>query len=194
MSSAASAHPGRSGRSTSGAPASTRISHAVVIGAVGGVIASVVMAGYAMIASATYQHHGFFTPLYHIASLFIAPTTMGTSMGHAMGGSSFYFSAGPAALGAVIHMMTGLMYGAVFAVLVSAARLRGAVVVCAGALWGVVVFAVSTWVGLPVAANIFNSGDQITHMATMVGYDVPARTCPVRSGPGLVRCGRRAPR
>lgn len=37
-------------------------------GVIVGVIGSLMMAGYAMIASATYQHKGFFTPLYHIAS------------------------------------------------------------------------------------------------------------------------------
>lgn len=72
---------------------------------------------YAMVASATYQHHGFFTPLYHIASTFIAPTQLMTSMQHAMMGSTFYF-AGPAVLGAAIHMMTGAMYGVVFALAV----------------------------------------------------------------------------
>jgi hypothetical protein len=32
----------------------------IVIGALAGVGGSIVMAGYAMIASASYQHHGFF--------------------------------------------------------------------------------------------------------------------------------------
>lgn len=152
------------------AGASARLGHAAVVGAVGGMIASLVMAGYAMIASVTYQHHGFFTPLFHIASVFLAPTDLMMSVQNAASGDKFYFVAGPALLGAVIHMMTGAMYGAVFAVMIAAARLRGPVVVAAGAAWGVAVFAASTWVGLPLAANVFSSGDQITNMATMVGY------------------------
>lgn len=170
MSSAASTQPARPARTATRATTSSGLGHAVAVGAGGGLVASLVMAGYAMIASISYQHRGFFTPLYHIASLFIAPKTMMTSMMHAMGGSSFYFSAGPAITGAVIHMMTGLLYGAVFAAVVWAARLRGAAVVAAGAVWGVLVFAASTWLALPVAAKIFSSGDQITHMAKMVGY------------------------
>jgi hypothetical protein len=170
MSTAASANPAGAASRTTDVPASVRIGHAAIIGAIGGVIASLVMAGYAMIASVTYQHHGFFTPLYHIASVFIAPKTLMMSMQHAMAGSSFYFSTGQAVLGALVHMMVGLMYGAVFGVLIAAARLRGPMVAAAGAVWGVVVLAASTWVGLPAAAKIFSSGDQITHMAKMVGY------------------------
>lgn len=139
-------------------------------GALAGVGASMMMAAYAMIAAATYQHTGFFTPLYHIASLFASPETMMTSMQHAMAGSSFYFTLGPAAAGAVIHMMVGAMYGAVFGIGASLLRLRGVMLVAAGLVWGAVVFALSTWVGLPLAAAVFGSGDQISDMASMVGY------------------------
>jgi hypothetical protein len=45
----------------------------VTVGAVGGALGAIVMAMYAMIAAATYQHTGFFTPLYHIASPIIQP-------------------------------------------------------------------------------------------------------------------------
>lgn len=142
----------------------------VVAGAAWGAVASLVMAMYAMVASATYQHHGFFTPLYHIASTFIAPNELMASMQHAMMGGTFFFAFGPAVLGAVIHMMTGAMYGAVFAVAIHALRLGGLALIGAGAVWGAMVFAVSSWIGLPVAAKLFGSGDQITHMARMVGY------------------------
>jgi hypothetical protein len=37
-------------------------------------------------------------------------------------------------------------------------------------IYGAIVFAVSAWIGLPLAATIFSSGDQITNMASMVGY------------------------
>jgi len=141
-----------------------------VVGGVAGFVASMMMAAFAMIASATYQHHGFFTPLYHIASTFISPATLMTSMQHAMAGNAFYFAFGPAVLGAVIHMMIGAMYGAAFGLAVAALRLRGRVLIAAGAAWGVVVFAISSWIALPIAAALFGSGDQITHMASMVGY------------------------
>jgi hypothetical protein len=139
-------------------------------GVVVGVIGSLMMAGYAMIASATYQHNGFFTPLYHIASTFVSPKSLMTSMQKAMTGTTFYVSFGAAVLGAMLHMMIGAMYGAPFAVVAARARLRGATLIAAGAVWGAVVFAMSSFVGLPLAAKIFDSGDQITHMARMVGY------------------------
>lgn len=96
-----------------------RITQAILTGAVSGAIASLVMAMFAMIASVTYQGHGFFKPLYHIASVFISPMTSIASMQAGMTGSAFYFSFGPAVLGAVIHMMVGAGYGAVYAVAVN---------------------------------------------------------------------------
>ena len=146
------------------------ITTGVLRGAAAGVAGSLVMAIYAMVASWTYQQHGFFTPLYHIASVVISPQTMMTSAQQAMAGSAFTFSLGPALLGAVIHMMVGAMYGAVFGAVAAALRLRGGTLLVAGLAWGVVVFAASSWVGLPLAAAVLGSGDQITHMASMVGY------------------------
>ncbi|WP_370012737.1 hypothetical protein [Nocardia cyriacigeorgica] len=143
---------------------------AAVWGALAGVAASMVMAIYAMIAAATYQHTGFFTPLYHIAATFIAPDAMMTSMMRAGEGSAFYFSLGPAVLGALIHMMVGAMYGAIFAVGARLAKLHGLTLVAAAMVWGLVVFALSTWIGLPIAAALFGGGDPIATMATMVGY------------------------
>ena len=79
----------------------TWLNRAASMGAVAGVIASLMMAAYAMIAAATYQGSGFFAPLYHIASTFISPDHMMSSMKSAtMGGSNFEFFAGPALLAA----------------------------------------------------------------------------------------------
>jgi hypothetical protein len=93
------------------------------------------------------------------------------SMQHAMTGATFYFSFGPALLGAVIHMMIGAMYGAAFAVIAARLRLGGPTLAVAGAAWGAAVFVISSFVGLPLAAKVFSSGDQITHMARLVGYN-----------------------
>lgn len=62
------------------------------VGVVGGVLGAVVMAMYAMAVSAAVKDVGFFTPLYHIASAFISPTAMMTSMGQAAHGDSIYFT------------------------------------------------------------------------------------------------------
>ncbi len=142
----------------------------LVVGAIAGVIASLVMAMFAMVAAATYQHTGFFTPLYHIGSLFLDPSTMMASMEQGMAGSNFYFAFGPAVVGALVHMMTGAIYGMAFAVIVRIAKLRGANLLLAGMIYGALVFAFSAWIGLPLAAAVFSSGDQITNMASMVGY------------------------
>ncbi|WP_435198492.1 hypothetical protein [Janibacter sp. GS2] len=149
----------------------TTITRAASLGAVAGVIASLMMAAYAMIAAATYQGSGFFTPLYHIASVFISPADMMASMKSATaGGSIFEFFAGPALVGALVHMMVGAMYGVGFAVLARLTRVRGMALVAAAVIWGALVFVISSFVGLPLAAALFNSGDQITNMAELVGY------------------------
>jgi len=49
-------------------------------------------------------------------------------------------------------------------------RLRGPILVAAGVVWGGLVFVISSCIGLPITAALFSSGDQVTHMARMVGY------------------------
>ncbi|MDI6909544.1 hypothetical protein [Nocardioides sp.] len=143
---------------------------AVVIGAVAGVIASVVMAMYAMLAAYT-KDTGFFTPMYHIASLLTDDADMMRSMmADQQSGDAFTFLAGPATLGAVIHMMTGAAYGAVFGVLANRLRLGGVVLAGIGVVYGFVVFALSAYVVLPIAAAMFDSGDPIENMAEMAGW------------------------
>ncbi len=138
-------------------------------GAVAGVIASLPMAMYAMIAS-WEKGTGFFTPLYHIASLWASGDAMMASMQEAMSGSDFHFVFGTAIIGAVIHMMTGAMYGAVFGLLVSPFNVNLAVPSVIGLIYGAIVFAISAFIGLPLAATIFDSGDPIKNMAEMAGW------------------------
>lgn len=146
------------------------IRRAVVTGAVAGVIASVVMAMYAMLA-AYAKDTGFFTPLYHIASLLTDDSDMMKSMmADKQGGDAFTFLAGPAVLGAAIHMMTGAAYGAVFGGIAHRLRLGGVVLTGAGVVYGFVVFALSAYLALPAAAAVFDSGDPIENMAEMAGW------------------------
>jgi hypothetical protein len=125
---------------------------------------------YAMIAAATYQDTGFFTPLYHIASTFIDPTAMETSMKHAMGGDLYYFSAGPAALGMAIHIMTAVAFGVIFAFVAAWLSLRGPVAALVGVIYGLGVFALMSFAVLPVVADLFGAGKPISDMPEMVGY------------------------
>lgn len=149
---------------------SRRLGRSLLLGAGAGVVASLVMAMFAMIAAATFLHSGFFTPLYHIASTFIAPDAMMQSMQATMAGHLFTFIPGPAMIGAFIHMMVGAGYGAVFGLSAGRARLSGAALVGAAIVWGLLVFEVSTWIALPAAAALFGGGDPVRNMAAMVGY------------------------
>ncbi|KRF29009.1 hypothetical protein [Phycicoccus sp. Soil802] len=145
------------------------LSRAVLVGAGSGVIASVVMAMYAMVA-AWVKGAGFFTPLHHSASLWASQDPMMTSMQDASAGSDLHFVFGTALLGAIIHMRTGAMYGAIFGIIVS--RLRRGLPAGAGIglVYGFLVFAVSAYVALPIAAAIFDSGDPLKNMAQMAGW------------------------
>ncbi len=148
----------------------TSLSRALLVGAGAGVIASLAMAMYAMIAAYT-KDTGFFTPLYHIASLVTDDNDMMKSMmADQQGGDAFTFLAGPAILGAMIHMMTGAMYGAIFGAIVSRLRLAFAVLSGIGVVYGFLVFVVSAYIALPLAAAIFDSGDPIKNMAEMAGW------------------------
>ena len=141
----------------------------IVYGAGAGVIASIAMLIYAMLA-AWNKGTGFFTPLYHIASLWSSQDAMMTSMKGAMAGSDFHFVFGTAVLGVLIHIVTGAGYGALFGLVVSRFDLKVGILSVVGLVYGAIVFLVSAYIGLPVAAAVFNSGDQITHMAKMAGW------------------------
>ncbi len=147
------------------------VSSVVRTGALWGAIAAAVMAMYAMVAGATYLGTGFFTPMYHIASVVIEPNAMMTSMQSAMEGQGdFHFTAGPAVVGMMIHLATGVAYGIVFALLARLLRLSGAVAIIAGMIFGVAVLLFSSFVGLPIAAALFDGGDPIADMPKMVGW------------------------
>ena len=84
---------------------------------------------------------------------------------------TFSFDLGSAILGALIHMMVGARYGVAFALVVRAAWLSGLMTLAvAGTARGAVVFVVSSFVGLPIAAVVLNSDDQIADMASLVVY------------------------
>lgn len=136
----------------------------LTIGAVGGALGALVMAMFAMIAAATYQHTGFFTPLYHIASPIIGTDTMMRSMG------TTYFSAGPALLGLAVHIMVGMVFGLIFALIASRVGLRGAAAVPAGVVYGLMVMLFMGYLGLPITAAVLRGGDMVSDMASLVGW------------------------
>ena len=139
-------------------------------GAAVGVVAAIVMAMFAMVAAATYQGTGFFTPLYHIASSVIDAATMMRSMEAAAGGDAFTFSAGPAAVGVGLHLLTGAFWGAIFGLLVSTGRLSGWIGLLAGIVYGLAVMVVMSFVVLPVIAEVFGGGEAISDMPRLAGW------------------------
>ncbi len=144
---------------------------AVRIGALWGVVAAAVMAVYAMVAGLTYLNSGFFTPLYHIASAVVEPKAMVTSMQKAMEGQgNFYFVLGPAAVGMMIHVATGAGFGIGFTLIARALRLSRGAAVGGGALYGIAILLFSSFVGLPIAAALFDGGAPIADMPQMVGW------------------------
>jgi hypothetical protein len=140
------------------------------VGALLGGGAAIVMAMFAMIAAATYQDTGFFTPLYHIASSVLDPSTMMRSMQAAGGGDTFTFSAGPAIVGLALHLLTGAFWGAIFGLIVSTGRLHGFGGLIAGVVYGLVVMIVMALIGLPIVAAVFGGGDPISDMPRLAGW------------------------
>jgi hypothetical protein len=160
----------------------TALVRAAAYGAGAGVVASIAMGVYAMVASYV-KDTGFFTPLHHIATLLAEPDAMMESMMAAMEkGDDFVITGGVALLGLVIHMMTGAMYGAILGLAVARLRLGTGVLALVGLVYGAIVFAVSAFVGLPLAAEIFGVDDlaegamagmnSIADMAEMAGWGV----------------------
>lgn len=137
-------------------------------GAVAGMIGAAVMAMFAMVASVTYQHHGFFTPLFHISAVTGSPQSMMTSTMRAAAGDKFWFTPGAAVVGLMIHMLTGAAYGMGIGLLLRA--VSRPLLIPVGALSGLAVFAISSFVGLPIAASVTGAGSTVSHMARMVGY------------------------
>jgi hypothetical protein len=149
---------------------SRSLANSVRIGALWGLVAAAAMAMYAMVASATYQGTGLFTPLYHIASTFIDPKPMMASMENAAQDRLFHFELGPALVGMMIHIVVGAAYGAIFGLIARALRLGGLGAVVAGAAYGLAVMVFSSVVGLPIAASVFGGGEPISEMPSMVGW------------------------
>ena len=127
------------------------------------------MAMYAMVASLV-KDTGMFTPPHHTASLIASDGAMNASVGAAASGKSFHFVFTAVVLGSVIHMAVGAGYGALYGLIAARLDVRGHAAPAVGISYGGVVAAASAFVGLPVAAAILGSGDQIATMAETVGW------------------------
>lgn len=154
------------------APTAVRIrSRSLVLAGVGaGILGAAVMAIFAMIASATYQGAGFFTPMYHIAASLLSPEAMMASVAESQAGNAFYFVPVPALVGLLLHMSVGAVFGAIFPLVGRVLGVRGRTWVILGINYGVAVLLVMSFVGLPVAAALFGGGEPIANMPEMAGW------------------------
>ncbi|MDQ3944458.1 MAG: hypothetical protein M3357_04775, partial [Actinomycetota bacterium] len=147
----------------------TALERVVEKGISAGLVASTVMAVFAMVASGTYQGRGFFTPVYH-AAFIIDEETMGTAIAKAATGEPFYFFRETFVFGMIAHVLVGGVLGGVFAVVADRLRLHGTRAIVGGLVYGLAVMTVMSLVVLPQAANLFGAGQPIARMGAEVGW------------------------
>jgi hypothetical protein len=136
-----------------------------------GMVAAAVMALFAMVAAAASLDLGFYTPLYQVTAT-VEPGPLLVSTRQAAAGSRFYLELGPALAGAAVHLMIGAGFGAVFALLVRALRLRGLLGLAAGAGYGLAVMALMGLVLLPAVADQTAGGQLIAEVPDTLGWPV----------------------
>jgi uncharacterized membrane protein YagU involved in acid resistance len=134
-----------------------------------GVVASIPMGLCAMVASATYQGRGFFTPAYHVAFT-IDPDTMGLSLDRADTGDRFFFSQEAFVFGLALHVMVAGVFGALFAVVAMRLRSGGRQILVGGFVYGLAVMVLMSVLVLPVAGAVFGAGDPISRMGREIGW------------------------
>jgi len=131
--------------------------------------ASTVMGVLAMLASATYEGRGFFTPAYHVAFI-IDPNTLGQSLQKAQAGERFFFSQEAFVFGMAAHVMVGAFFGALFAVLAIRLHLRDRRAVVGGLIYGLAVLVLMSALVLPAAAHMSGAGQAISRMGGEIGW------------------------
>jgi hypothetical protein len=134
-----------------------------------GLVASVVMAVFAMVASGTYQGRGLFTPMYH-AAFIIDEETMGDAIAKAGEGEPFYFFRETFIFGMIAYVLLGGAFGGLFAVVAKKLRLQGTRAILGGVVYGLGVMVVMSLAVLPGAAKLFGAGEPISRMGAEVGW------------------------
>jgi uncharacterized membrane protein YagU involved in acid resistance len=138
-------------------------------GVFAGMVASVAFGLFAMVASATYQGRGFFTPMYH-AAFIIDGQTMGVAIDKAGAGEPFYFAREPFVFGMIVHVMVGGALGALFALVAKGLHLHGLRALAGGLVYGIAVMVFMSLVVLPQAATVFAAGEPISGMGDEIGW------------------------
>jgi len=138
-------------------------------GVCAGLVGSAVMGLFAMVASATYQGRGFFTPMYH-AAFTVDPQTMVASIGQAAAGDRFYFIRESFLIGMITYVFVGGVLGAAFGVIARVLRLHGGRALAGGVGYGLTVMGVMSLLVLPRVGTMSGAGKPISDMGAEVGW------------------------
>ena len=118
----------------------------LLLGGLVGVIGGVLMAMFTMLATATYLQMGFFTPMYAIA----APLTGRQALLTSMTNGVFYFAAGPALLGLLVHLLWAAFWGMIFGLIARGLHLTGGVAIISGLVYGLLVMLIMGFIVVPL--------------------------------------------
>ena len=118
----------------------------LLLGALVGMIGGVLMAIFTMLATATYLQMGFFTPLYAIAVPLIGRQPLLTSLTNGV----FYFAAGPALLGLLVHLLWAAFWGMIFGLIARGLHLTEGVAIISGLIYGLLVMLVMSFIVVPL--------------------------------------------
>jgi hypothetical protein len=142
---------------------------AMEAGIMAGMLAAVPMGLLALIASATIEHDGFFTPIYRVVSILDAAPLL-VSLQEAAFGSQFYFDQQPMFAGGAAHLAVGSFFGAVFALVARRLRLHGPAALAGGVVYGLAVMTFMAVAGLPLVALVLGGGEVITGLPGDLGW------------------------
>jgi hypothetical protein len=140
-----------------------------------GVAAAAAMALVTMVAAATVLDLGLYTPVYLVTAI-VEPGPLVESIQEAEAGLRFYLEVGGAAAGGAVHLGIGAGFGALFALLARALRLRGVVAVLAGAAYGLAVMALMGLVLIPSFAGETAGGELIADAPRLIGLPMATVT------------------
>jgi hypothetical protein len=132
-------------------------------------LAGIAMAGLLMLV-ATLLRKGFLTPLYLVAAPFTGPDEATTSMAAADAGDPLFYAPGAVTLGVLVHLTCSLLFGAVFASLVTRLPVAGPGVVAAGVLYALTVMLGMSFALLPLAADVLGGDAVVADMAARLGW------------------------
>lgn len=136
-----------------------------------GVAAAAAMALVTMVAAATVLDLGLYTPVYLVTAI-VEPGPLVESLQEAEAGFRFYLEVGGAAAGMAVHLGIGAGFGALFALLARALRLRGAVAVLVGAAYGLAVMVLMGLVLIPALAGETAGAELIADAPGLIGLPV----------------------